>query len=97
MKLKYIFKFILIISWTVSWSKVPCKNGANNYPKCDKCPEGKIFMANQCAITVTPPTSVEVEPIEHEPYVPPKFQKCPQGQIFINGGCAIYGVPEEGK
>ena len=54
-------------------------------------------MANQCAITVTPPTPQEIEPIEHEPYVPPKFQKCPQGQIFINGGCAIYGVPEEGK
>lgn len=93
-----LFKFILIISWTISWAKELCKNGANNYPECNNCPEGKIFIANQCAVTVTPPNQ-EVwikEPVENNPVDTSNDRKCPQGKIFIEGQCAVYGVPEEG-
>jgi len=91
------FLFIFTILWTISWSKEPCKNGAINPPECNKCTQGKIFIANQCAVTVTPPQEVEINyPFEKEPIDNSKMRKCSPGKIFIDGDCAIYGVPEEG-
>ena len=50
----FILRIILplFLSWSCT-SKI-CDNGATNHPGCNKCPPGKIFMDNQCAIQVTP-------------------------------------------
>jgi hypothetical protein len=46
----------------LSCKNEPCKNEGLNPPKCDQCPEGKIYMEGQCALLVAPPQEEVKEP-----------------------------------
>jgi hypothetical protein len=48
-------KILLMLVFLLSCKEKECANGALNFPKCDKCPTGKIYMENQCAVLVGPP------------------------------------------
>jgi hypothetical protein len=62
-------KWIPILSLILFFScnDETCKNGALNSPKCDECPQGKIYMEKQCALLVAPPPPKDFvdDPSEH--------------------------------
>jgi hypothetical protein len=52
-------RFILLLFFTLSCTNKICDNGATNHPGCNKCPPGKIYIDNQCAIQVTPEVPIK--------------------------------------
>lgn len=69
-----------------------CENGAVNSPSCNRCPQGRVFIANQCAVTVTPPEqSVEINPFFNDSIDSSNKKYCPRGKILIHGQCVIHG------
>src|SRR2546426_5681826 len=81
----------------VSSSIVNCKNGANNYPRCDSCPSGKTLASNDCVSNCTnsatnPPSCTAFNPCSNGATNPPGcniFNACSNG-ANNPPGCSVF-------